>query len=185
MDIESDAAFTSTKVTKNYAKFYPQWKRNNFLSEKKGEEVGEYVDMVMIVSPGQNKDEWHGKATQEIISEYPDQWRAYKEGKEQRISGMPLELLPGLNKGRLDMYKANYVHSIEQLAELSEPARQKFGMGTMDDMKKAQGFLNKGGAAHAKMEAENAEMRATIADMQKQIDALMTKKARKAKADVS
>ena len=41
---------------------------------------------------------------------------SYQEGREQRISGTPLELLPGLARERVDSLKAVYIHTIEQLA---------------------------------------------------------------------
>ena len=172
MEPTSDLDFVQKTVSRNYCKFYPVWKRNNFKSAAQGVEVGDYVDMVMIISPGQNKDEWHGKVNEDHKREFPEQWRAYKEGKEQRLSGTPVELLPGMVAGRADVYKAHYVHTIEQLADLSDLAKQKLGMGTGDDVKKAREFLQKGSGDVLILKAENEALKVQSTALQAQLTAL-------------
>jgi hypothetical protein len=141
-DVESDLAFTNTAVSKNYARFYPKWVRNNFKSKEQGIEVGEYQDFVLIISPGQ-KDEVHRKANEQDQREYPNEYRSYKDGKEHRISGTPIDLLPGIDVGRIASLKSLYIYSVEQLAELSDLSAQKVGMGAAELRKKAQDFINR------------------------------------------
>lgn len=161
MDVESDATFTSTAVVaKNYARFYPKWVRNNFQSKEQGVEVGEYRDFVMILCPGQ-KDEVHRQATDQDKREYPQEWASYKEGKEHRISGTPIELLPGIDTGRIASLKSLYIYSVEQLAELSDIGMQKVGMGANELKTKAQAFLRQ-----PKPSAEAEELKARVAELE-------------------
>lgn len=174
MDVESDQqALASHQATaRNYVKFYPKWKRNNFLSNKEGKEIGEYRDYVMIICPGQPKSEVHREVRDEDKREYRSEWTAYKEGKEQRISGTPVELLPGLEQSRADSLKAIYIYTIEQLADVSESAKHAMGMGANDLVNRAKGYLQKNSAEVASLKQENTELRKIVETMQAQISAL-------------
>ncbi len=165
-DVESDLSFTSATVAKNYARFYPKWVRNNFQSNAQGIEVGEYQDFVMIICPGQ-KDEVHRKATEQDQRDYPNEYRSYKEGKEHRITGTPIDLLPGIDVGRIASLKSLYIYSVEQLAELSDMSAQKVGMGAADLRKKAQEFLNRkpGGEETEKLTQRIAELEAMVKEL--------------------
>jgi hypothetical protein len=174
MDVESDQqALASHQATaRNYVKFYPKWVRNNFQSKQEGKEVGEYRDYVMIICPGQPKSEVHREVRDSDKREYRNEWAAYKEGKEQRISGTPVELLPGLDKSRADSLKTIYIYTIEQLAEVSESAKHAMGMGANDLVNRAKGYLQKNSAEVAALKQENTELRKTLEVMQAQIAAL-------------
>lgn len=168
MDVENDSAVWQAHQTqaKNYAKFYPKWKRNNFESEKQGREVGELKDYVMIICPGQPKSEVHQEVKAEHQAEYPAEWAAYKAGKEQRINGTPIELLPGLETSRADSMKALYVHTIEQLAEASEPALRAIGMGALELQQRAKAFMQKNSTEAVQLREQLAAKDEQIADLQ-------------------
>lgn len=174
MDVESDqqALASHQATTRNYVKFYPKWKKNNFLSNKEGKEIGEYRDYVMIICPGQPKSEVHREVRDEDKREYRGEWTAYKEGKEQRISGTPVELLPGLEQSRADSLKAIYIYTIEQLADVSESAKHAMGMGANELVNRAKGYLQKNSAEVAALKQENTELRKIVETMQAQIAAL-------------
>lgn len=183
-NVDSDSGYQSIargQASKNYAKFYPKSLKNNFKSEQEGKDVYETQDFVMIICPGQPKSEVHEKVKDSHKREFPEQWAAYSAGKEQRISGTPIELLPGLPEGRADLYKSFYVHSIEQLAELSDPAKQKIGMGTTEDQNRAKAFLSKNTAEVvvlrqqlAAREAEAAKQAQTIAQQAEMVQGLQS-----------
>ncbi len=165
-DVESDSSFTNTAVAKNYARFYPKWIRNNFQSKAQGIEVGEYQDFVMIICPGQ-KDEVHRKAVEQDQRDYPNEYRSYKDGKEHRISGTPIDLLPGIDVGRIASLKSLYIYSVEQLAELSDMSAQKVGMGAAELRKKAQDFLQRrpSGEETEKLTQKIAELEAMVKEL--------------------
>ncbi len=170
MDVDSDFTFTDKSVAKNYARFYPQWVKNNFKSNQEGKEVGEHQDFVMILCPGQ-KDEVHRKANDADKREYAQEWADYKNGKEHRISGTPIDLLPGIDSGRLSSLKSLYIYSIEQLAELSDMGMQKVGMGANDLKIKAQQFITRSGSNES-LKEENEELKQRMADLEAQIKVL-------------
>lgn len=178
-DLMSDGALLQTHqaTAKNYAKFYPKWVRNNFLSEKEGAEVGKHEDFVMIICPGQPKSEFHSKATEDHKREHPQEWAAYIAGKEQRLSGTPIDLLPGLERGRADSLKAIYIHSIEQLAEANETAKHNIGMGAGDLVQRAKAYLQKNSAEVAALKEQLAQKDVQLQEQQAQIAALSERMA--------
>lgn len=177
MDFDSDSAFTQTKEARNYAKFYQKWVRNNFKSNLEGREVGENRDYILIVSPGQTKTEIHREATDDDKKEYRSEWSAYQEGKEQRASGTPIEMLPGLPVGMADGLKAKYIHTIEQLANLSDTAKQNLGMGANDLCLKAKAYLQKNTAEVVELKQNLALKEMQIESLLKRVEALEAPKA--------
>ena len=169
MDVDSDASFTNQSTSRNYVKFYPKWVRNNFKSEQEGKEVGDYRDFVLIICPGQPKSEVHREVRERDRQDYAQEWAAYKAGKEQRLSGTPVELLPGLEASRADSLKTLYIHTIEQLAELSQPAMQRVGMGAVELVQKAKAYLSKNSTEVVALKTELAKRDETIAEMQRQL----------------
>jgi hypothetical protein len=174
MDVQQDsAALASHQATsRNYVKFYPKWVRNNFLSKQEGKEIGEYRDYLMVICPGQPKSEVHREVKEQDKREYAGEWNAYKAGKEQRISGTPIELLPGLDKGRADSLKTVYIYTIEQLAEASEPAMRAIGMGAMELVNRAKAYMQKNTAEVSALKAENQELRGMLETLRAQVEAL-------------
>lgn len=166
-DPDSDAAFIATNDQKsaNYVKFYRQWVRNNFLSEREGREVGEEHDFILVISPGQSKTEVRRKATEADRANYADEWSAYKSGKDHQMSGTPIEKLPGLANGMADALKALYIYTIEQMAGLPDLSLQKIGMGGNEIRKRAKDYLAKGSAETEELRRQVAELQAEIARM--------------------
>lgn len=164
-----DSSFTSQTTSKNYGAFYREWIRNNFKSKAEGREVGEYHDFILIISPGQTKTEVRTKVTEEHKKEFPEQWKAYQEGKEQISTGTPIEMLPGLERNRALSLKAMYIMTIEQMAQCSDIGLQKVGMGSrelkdraikyLEGTKGAEALLAKAYSTVAQLQAENMEMK--------------------------
>lgn len=165
-DIDSDSAFTQSKEARNYVKFYRQWVRNNFKSEQEGREVGDYADYIMVVSPGQPKSEVRRKASDADKMAYRAEWMAYEAGKEH-IEGTPIEVLPGLPSGMADMLKSLYIHTIEQMANLSDLGMQKIGMGANDLRNKCRAYLDKNTTEVAALKARIAELEAELKNKSK------------------
>lgn len=182
MDIESDSTFLTAfqpnmGAPKNYGRFYRKWKRNNFKSIQEGREVGEYVDYILIISPGQIKSEVHRQVVEADKTNFMTEWEAYTRGREQVSSGTPIELLPGLDQARADAFKVHYVMTIEQLAELSDLTAQKTGIGSLDLRDRARKYLASRGADKRALEdaqAQIIDLTAKLAAMQAQLSAVLT-----------
>lgn len=167
-DPDSDAAFLANNEQKsaNYVKFYRQWLRDNFLSEKEGREVGAEHDFILIISPGQSKTEVRRKVTEADRVTYAGEWAAYQAGKEHQVSGTPIEKLPGLASGMADALKALHIHSIEQMAALPDIAMQKVGMGANDIRNRARAYLSNGSAEVATLKEQLKAAQARIAELE-------------------
>lgn len=177
-DPDADSGFVNQKEARNYARFYTKWKRNNFLSEKEGSEVGENRDYVMIICPGQPKTEVHREATDIDKRTHAQEWRDYKEGREQRASGTPIEVLPGLPQGQADALKAMYIYTIEQMANLSDMALQKVGMGGNELRLKCKSYIDKNSAEVVLLKQQLADKDVLLADMMARLEALEAPKKR-------
>lgn len=174
MDVESDSVAVASHqaAARNYVKFYSKWKRFNKKSEEEKREVGEYRDYIMIVCPGQPKSEVHREVQEADKRDYRSEWNAYKDGKEHRVSGTPVELLPSLDKSRADSLKTIYIYTIEQLADASEPAKHAIGMGANELVNKAKAYLQKNSAEVSMLRQELAEKDKAIAALAARLSAI-------------
>jgi hypothetical protein len=176
LNVESDSDFVAQhqKESSNYVKFYRQFV----------EKYQEHRDYILIISPGQSKTEVRRPIQEVDKSTYSREWTAYLEGKENQISGTPLEMM-GLDKGLCEALKALYVYSVEQLSNLSDLSIQKI-MGGHDLRNKAKAFLQKNSAEvidlKTRLEESKAQSAATenalkleIAELHKKMDAILNK----------
>lgn len=146
-------------------KFFRGTKRNVFTSEKEGYPLDEGVDYVRIGQVGERDDVVHEVRLIAADKRWPEQWRAYQEGREQVSDGMPLDMLFPGNPEIVSTLKANHIHTIEHLAEMKDGNKFAFALPLQQ---KAQKFLesrkdNAVPAMQAQMEAllrEVAELRA-------------------------
>lgn len=96
--------------------------------------------------------------------------RAYEywlKGEEEPTDGTPLSGWPGITKGQVDACKGLHVRSVEDLAKADAPTISRLGMGAVALVDRAKTFCaNKG---HASLAAENADLKASLAELQRQI----------------
>ena len=98
---------------------------------------------------------------------WPEQYKKFKEGKTQTVSGTPLDELPFLSAGKLYELKAPEIYTAEALAELDGNALKTLGQGGRELKNQAQAYLDNasGSAQVVKMAAEIAELRAMVASL--------------------
>lgn len=87
------------------------------------------------------------------------------------LQGTPIDQWPMVDAPFAATLKALKIFTVEQLAELTDTAKQHLGMGADTWVKKAQNWLAaaKDGAAVSRMTAELAERDAVIADLKRQM----------------
>jgi hypothetical protein len=97
--------------------------------------------------------------------------------EEEQAVGTPLKQWPAMSRAMAKDFAAVNVHTVEQLANLSDTAKQAFGMGALEWSRKAQAMLASasGGAEAQKYAAENEALKQRIADMEKQFAELSAK----------
>jgi hypothetical protein len=73
------------------------------------------------------------------MAQFRSEWDAYCDGRPmQRRQGVPLTELPGLDEARAEGYIARNVHTLEELAALSDAQCQGIGHGTLTDRQSAR-----------------------------------------------
>lgn len=120
-------------------KFFRGTKRNVFKSNEEGypQDVG--IDYVRIGQVGERDDVVHEVGLIAADRRWPEQWRAYQEGREQVADGMPLDMLFPGNPEIVSTLKANHIHTIEHLANLRDGNKFAFALPLQQ---KAQKFLD-------------------------------------------
>ena len=90
------------------------------------------------------------------MAQFRSEWDAYCDGRPmQRREGIPLTDLPGLDEARAEGYVARNVHTLEELAALSDAQCQGIGHGTLTDRQGARKLV-----AQRQLEIRNRMQRA-------------------------
>lgn len=146
-----------------FVEFFLDSREHPAKSAEAGRPVHVDVEMVRIINPG-SRDEYVAKADEDIIRQYPEEYRRWKETKRNTIEGTPLEMWPVMTPAIVADLKYQRIYTVEQLATCSDTAIQKLGHGFLDLRKKAQAFLEvaKDSAAVQKYAAENEQLRRDI-----------------------
>lgn len=151
-------------------------------SAESGRPVFEDKVFVRIHPPGERLNIVERPATVQDQRRFPAQWAQFKENREQVPEGTPVDLLYPDQPAIAAMLRANNVHTVEQLAELSATAIESIGMGTQTYVNNAVKYLemaNKGmAAAQVRRELEDRDrqiktLTSTIESLKSQVDKLM------------
>jgi len=104
------------------------------------------------------------------------QYRAFKEGHQQRASGTPLEELPFLTNAKRAELRALSIYSAETLAALDGKNLKTLGIGGRELKDQAQAYLDnaKGSADVTRLAADNASLHAQVEEMRRQMLALQS-----------
>jgi len=165
-----------------YAQFYRAAKRDVFHSIESGAPIDIGVDMVKIGLTGEvNNNVFEVTAVHK--ARFPAEWLAYQEGREQIGNGMPLDMLFPGNPEVVSTLRARQIHTVEQLADMPDSAATNIPFGATWKQKAQQFLLGKQDNRFPKLEADNADLRAQLAEMKAMVDALTAPKPDAAAVD--
>jgi len=159
--------------SKLYVTFYVKAVKNNFKSDQENRPIYDEVDFVRIIIPGDTKSIIDTKVTMEHRQRFADRYERFKKNQAQAVSGTPLEVWPQMTVGQVAELKAMHIHTVEQLAELSDVLSQKI-MGSHALRQKAAAFLaassdtaasNKLAVELEKRDSEIEMLKAQMADL--------------------
>jgi hypothetical protein len=85
------------------------------------------------------------EATDLDKARFPRHWQAYQDNRAQIPDGFPIALLFPNDPDRVDILRSQRIHTVEQLAGVSEAALGRLGMGGRELREKAQDYLEKAG----------------------------------------
>jgi hypothetical protein len=170
---------------KLYVTFHTAAVLNPAASTKAGRPIYDDIDMITIRTPGSQLTSIvdHAKRYTQgrpILAKKYSEWKA---GQLESAGGTPLENFPFLftKPSLIAELKYRHIHTVEQLAALSDTGKQQI-MGGHELCQKAADWIASTAAGAA--DSEKAEMKAKMAAMEAQLAALTADpKPRKRKID--
>lgn len=141
-------------------------------SEKQGRPVYRDVPFIKIVVPGDVNNIIERKASKEDELKFPKAWARFKAEESDVLEGTPLEQWPQMSRSLVKESKFFEIHTVEQLANLSDINVSRMGMGYMELRNKAKAYLvaAAGTAGETAQAAENQRLKDMIADLQRQMN---------------
>ena len=155
------------------AMFFTDAVRLNFASEQAGRDIFEDREHVKIVIAGDKHSEVVREATDGDRERFSEVYRRFRDKATEReqIVGTILDAAPFLSPAQRKEMEAMNIFTVEQLAALSDTAKQKVGMGVNELVAKATAFLKVAAdTSHATALAAQVERQdAEIAALKEQI----------------
>lgn len=159
-----------------FAEFFKDAIIDNQKSQEQGRPVYRNVDMLRIMFPGDNTKEVVRIVRMEPSGNqpsdpdrFPKQWAAFQNSIEQVQDGTPIEQWPPISKAQALELKAMKIHTVEQLAAVTDTNLKWMGARQLRD--NARAWLNE-----AESGAETIKLRNQIEEMRLQIEALTNQK---------
>jgi hypothetical protein len=159
-----------------YAEFYLGSILDQVESEKHGRPIYKSVDMLKMMFPGDNTRSWDKPVSLVPVGNrpadpdrFPRQWAAYKAQQVQTQDGTPIEQWPPISRAQALTLKGMNVHTVEQLASVSDANLNMMGMRQLRDNAKA--WLDE-----AESGAETIRLRNQVEALQAQIEAMQNQK---------
>jgi len=156
---------------KLYVVFYMRAVQSGGKSEQQGRPIFDDIPHVRIHVPG-DKNSVIDVPVEEIHKRrFEKQWDKFQKGMEQSPEGTPVEQWPILTVGQVQELKYMNLFTVEQVADMSDLAAQRF-LGGNELKRKATVFLAmaKDTAVAQRLATANAELEERLATQQKQID---------------
>lgn len=163
-----------------FVQFMPKAQHMSHASLQAGKPIFKSILFVRIQHPGE-RDFILRPATREDVDRYPAQYRHYLDGRKGAPDGTPIAVLFPHHVDIVEMLAFHSVHTVEQLAELSDTAKQNIGMGGYEWSQKAQRYLDalakgKGFAQHEvtieRLKVDNHRKDDQIAQLTQQLQQL-------------
>lgn len=161
-------------------KFYSRAVHQPFRSTQEGRPIYEDVDYIQIFTPGNQLNIIDTPVRVEHKARFPQQWAHYQAGKGTGMEvGTPVNQWPFLSAAQAEEFRALKFFTVEQLSNASDLQLQNLGMvGGMNPMMirdRAKAFLGlaAGNAPTEKLAQENSELKAQMAELQRQMQAVL------------
>jgi hypothetical protein len=136
--------------------------------------VVSYKDEVFvdIIIPGNNTLKVYDIANDQHKFRFIREWEAYQAGQRVDVSGTPLKQWPQISAGQVRTLASMNVHSVEQLAAVSDAHIARVQMSTLKHKAKAWLEAQAGQASLMKTQAELERRDAEIEALKKQVAAI-------------
>ena len=154
--------------------FHKGVKMNEIKSKEAGTPIFDQLDFVKVIHPGEPLNVYDQPVREMDKIRFRDQWKRYQDGSTQSVSGTPLAVLFPWQPEIVETLKYMQIHTVQQLANLSDTGKQNlmFGQNLSDKAKHYLQTVEKGREYHdlnnklTAQETEIGELRRTIQDLQ-------------------
>jgi len=169
MDFQAPQRAASPTV---FPRFYMDQIEHTFESARAGRPVWLDVEMVEITVAGDTRTQVHQRVKDEHRQRWPKAYEAFKAGLTPAVDGYPIEQWPPLSPAMVANFKAANIHTVEQLASLSDGHLGNLGLGGRQIRDRAAAWLKQaetGGEVDrllAEMETEREKRIATERELQ-------------------
>lgn len=96
---------------------------------------------IKINVAGDNKTEWDRPVKDDDKLRWADKWKAYESQQNQYVGEVLLEACELFDESKVQKYRAFNIHTVDQLAKLNDAFITQIGMGTREDVKRANAYL--------------------------------------------
>ena len=150
-----------------FVRFFIKPRKNDARSAQEGRPIFEDCEYVEIRQPGNSGQVVCKVVNNKIIERFPRHYAAYKQRSEVLHEGTPLSEWPLLTRSQVEELKALSVHTVEQLANMSDGNALQH-MGVMTLKQKAAEWL-----ATVTDNVDRSELQAALKEKDDQIAALL------------
>ena len=124
-----------------FVQFYFEPIKDEDESVKAGRPIFFDREYIKIIPVGDKNTVVCEPVTEEHKQRWPIQYDSFKRQNQQPQEGTPLDQWPPLTKSQVLMFKAANVHTVEQLAAVSDGNLVNLGMGARDLREKAISYI--------------------------------------------
>lgn len=150
-----------------YVEFYLEAVKDEEATIEAGRPIFFDREYIKIIPVGDKMTVICEPVTDEYRFRWPQKYAAFKAQQHQPQEGTPLEQWPPLTKSQVLTFKGANVHTVEQLANVSDGNLSNLGMGARDLREKAIAYIKS-----AEGSAGVLAMQQQLNDAMKQIEAL-------------
>lgn len=179
-----------------YVRFEKRVIEDRAASEKAGHFMGKDVVYALVTPPGSKDvivlevEPWlkrlkqeatEGRIPEQFVDSYERAYEKYKKGEEVPLNGTPIKGWQPLSPAQQTNLIAMNILTVEDLANLNEEGKGRFGMGIVDLQRKARNWLEAansiGGvvARLSNLEAEHTDLKTQNENQRKLIETLQSK----------
>lgn len=128
---ELDAGFDPTPLRRNegvHASFYLEVSKDQKASIEHGRPIFREYEFIRVTVAGDNTSVMARPATEMDKRRYAPEYKAFRARETPKIVGFPLSEWPGILRSQVEELKFYNVHTVEDLAAVSDVNGQKFPM---------------------------------------------------------
>ena len=170
-----------------FVQFYTDAVELKAESEKQGRPIFQDFPHIRKMIPGDASNVVERVAKDHDIRMYPREWDIFQRQQASGAIGTPLEQWPQVTRAQVKEAKYFEVHTVEQMAELSDMSCQRMGMGFSELRNKARAYLEaaKGTAAETAQAAENKRLHDEIEALKAQLQDVAPRRGRPPKEEAA